>query len=421
MFKKTVLENGLTIITVPRHETKAVTVLVLVGTGSKYETRENNGISHFLEHMFFKGTDKRPSTMAISDPLDRAGGIFNAFTGEEYTGYWAKVESSQFDLALDVVSDIFLNSKLEQVEIDKERGVIIEEINMYYDNPMSHVQLLWADLLYGDQPAGWDIAGPKENILKFQRKDFADYMASQYVAKNSIVCIAGNINEEDAIEKVKKTFANIRVGESQDKLPVIEKQTEPKLLVKYKETDQTHLLVGFRGVGLLSDDEYRQKLLATILGGMMSSRMFMSVREKQGLTYYISTMSDTFTDSGYMVTRAGVDNKRALQAVKAIIEEYKKVIDEGIPEEELNKAKENIKGKMALTFEGSDVEASFYGMQLLLEKKIKTPEEIYLEIDKVSAEEIVNFAKKIFTNDKLNLALVGPFKNEDEFKQMLNI
>lgn len=421
MFKKTVLENGLTIITVPRHETKAVTVLVLVGTGSKYETRDNNGISHFLEHMFFKGTQKRPNTMAISDPLDRAGGIFNAFTGEEYTGYWAKVESSQFDLALDVVSDIFLNSKLEQTEIDKERGVIIEEINMYYDNPMSHVQLLWADLLYGDQPAGWDIAGPKENILKFQRKDFADYMASQYVAKNSIVCIAGNINEEEAIEKVKNAFTDIKIGEYHDKLPVIEKQTEPKMLIKYKETDQTHLLLGFRGVGLLSDDEYKQKLLATILGGMMSSRMFMSVREKQGLTYYISTMSDTFTDSGYMVTRAGVDNKRVLQAVKAIIAEYKKIIEEGIPEEELEKAKENIKGKMALTFESSDVEASFYGMQLLLEKKIKTPEEIYAEIDKVNTDEIINFAKQIFVNDKLNLALVGPFKNEDEFKQMLNI
>jgi predicted Zn-dependent peptidase len=421
MFKKTVLDNGLTIVTVPRHETKAVTVLVLVGTGSKYETRDNNGISHFLEHMFFKGTDKRPNTMAISDPLDRAGGIFNAFTGEEYTGYWAKVESSQFDLALDVVSDIFLNSKLEQAEIDKERGVIIEEINMYYDNPMSHVQLLWADLLYGDQPAGWDIAGPKENILKFQHKDFADYMKSQYVAKNSIVCIAGNINEDEAIEKVKKYFSNIRVGEYQDKQPVVEKQIEPKLILKHKETDQTHLLVGFRGVSLLSDDEYKQKILATILGGMMSSRMFMSVREKQGLTYYISTMSDTFTDTGYVVTRAGVDNKRVLQAVKAIIAEYKKIIDEGIPEEELKKAKENIKGKMALTFEASDVEASFYGMQLLLEKKIKTPEEIYAEIDKIEAVDIVNFAKQIFTNDKLNLALVGPFKDENEFKQILNI
>ncbi len=421
MYKKTTLENGLTILTVPRHETKAVTVLILVGTGSKYENKDNNGISHFLEHMFFKGTQIRPNTMAISDPLDRAGGIFNAFTGEEYTGYWAKVESSQFDLALDVVSDIFLNSKLEQAEIDKERGVIVEEINMYYDNPMSHVQLIWEKLLYGDQPAGWDIAGPKENILKFQRSDFADYMASQYVAKNTIVCVAGNIDEEEAIEKVKKYLANIRTGDYQDKLAVIEKQSEPQMEIKYKDTDQTHLLLGFRGVSLLSDDEYKQKILATILGGMMSSRMFMSVREKQGLTYYISTASDTFTDSGYVVTRAGVDNKRVYLAIKAILEEYKKIADEGVPEEELKKAKENIKGKMALTFEASDVEASFYGMQLLLEKKIKTPEEIYAEIDKVDAVDIANFAKQIFTNDKLNLALVGPFKDQEEFKQILKI
>ncbi|HOU46121.1 MAG TPA: pitrilysin family protein [Candidatus Pacearchaeota archaeon] len=421
MYKKTVLENGLTILTVPRHETKAVTVLILVGTGSKYEDKNNNGISHFLEHMFFKGTEKRPNTMAISDPLDRAGGIFNAFTGEEYTGYWAKVEASQFDLALDVVSDIFLNSKLEQEEIEKERGVIIEEINMYYDNPMSHVQLLWEKLLYGDQPAGWDIAGPKENILKFQRKDFADYMNSQYVAKNTIICIAGNINEDEAIEKAKKYLSNIRTGEFKDKVLVVEKQTDPQVELKYKETDQTHLLIGFRGVSLASEDEYKQKILATILGGMMSSRMFMSVREKQGLTYYISTASDTFTDTGYIVTRAGVDNKRVFLAVKAILEEYKKIMDDGVPEEELKKAKENIKGKMALTFEASDAEASFYGAQLLLEKKIKTPEEIFAEIDKIDAVDIQNFAKQIFTNDKLNLALIGPFKEEEEFKKILKI
>ncbi len=421
MYKKTTLDNGLKIITVPRTETKAVTVLVLVGTGSKYETKENNGISHFLEHMFFKGTEKRPTTLEISEPLDRVGGIFNAFTSEEYTGYWAKAQAEKFDLALDVIADIFNNSKLDEKEIEKERGVIIEEINMYYDNPMSNVALLWNELLYGDQPAGWDIAGPKENVLRFKRKDFKSYMDSQYTAENTVVCIAGNIDEKEAIKKVTEHFSKVRTGKIKDKVEVVEDQLVQEVSVRYKDTDQTHLLLGFRGVSLFSEDKYNQRILASILGGMMSSRMFLNVREKQGLGYYISTSSETDTDTGFIVTRAGVDNKRVKLAITAILNEYKSIIDGGIPENELQKAKDNIKGRMILTFEASDVEASFYGIQELLQSDTITPEEIYKKIEAVTVDDVINFAKQTFKNNKLNLALVGPFKDKAEFEKILKI
>src|SRR3989338_11365631 len=210
MFKKITLKNGLRIITMPQKSTQAVTVLVLVGTGSKYEKKKINGISHFLEHMFFKGTKNRPDKLEIAETLDKIGGIYNAFTGEDYTGYFAKVAASKLDVALDWVSDIFLNSLLPEKEMEKEKGVITEEINMIYDNPMAHVGVLWSKLLYGDQPAGWGIAGTKESVGQMTRQKLLDYMESQYVASNTIVCVAGKISNGTVVNKIKKHFSGIR-------------------------------------------------------------------------------------------------------------------------------------------------------------------------------------------------------------------
>src|SRR3989344_5773675 len=231
MFRKTTLKNGLRIITVPQKSTQAVTVLVLAGTGSKYETKETSGISHFLEHMFFKGTEKRPDKLAIAETLDKVGGIYNAFTGEECTGYFAKVASSQFDLALDWVSDIYLKSILPEKEIKIEKGVITEEINMVYDNPMAYAGLLWNKLLYGDQPAGWDIAGTKESVNAMNRPELLNYMNSQYVASNTIVCVAGNINDAQTISQIKKKFVQIKTTLPTKKAQVVESQMRPACLV----------------------------------------------------------------------------------------------------------------------------------------------------------------------------------------------
>jgi len=421
MFLKTTLKNGLRIITVPMKETQAVTILVLVGTGSKYETKEINGISHFLEHMYFKGTKKRPSTVAIAETLDKVGGIYNAFTAEEYTGYFAKVATQHFDLALDWVSDIFLNSTLPEKEVEKERNVIIEEINMISDTPMSYVQVLWAKLLYGDQPAGWPITGTKEIIEKISHQELIDYREKRYVAKNTLVVIAGNINFNKTLENVKRYFSKISTSTFLPKEKVIEKQNKPQCLLHIRETDQTHLCLGVRGYNLFHPKRYAQELLAVILGGMMSSRLFTEIRGKLGIAYYINTEDQTNPDTGYLVTQAGVDNKNIEKAIQIILKEYKKISQKKVPEEELKKAKDYLKGKLTLMLEPSDAQASFYAIQELLEKKILTPEEIFKRVDRVSQSDILKVAKDIFRPEKLNLALIGPFKEKTKFEQLLKL
>lgn len=422
MFRKTTLKNGLRIITVPQENTQAVTVLVLVGTGSKYERKEISGISHFLEHMFFKGTKKRPSALAIAETLDRVGGIYNAFTSEEYTGYFAKVEASHFDLALDWVSDIFLNSTLPEKEIEKERGVIIEEINMYYDNPMSYVQILWSALLYGDQPAGWPVAGSKESVSKISRQDLINYLKTQYVAQNVLICLAGKFKEPLAIAKVKKYFSEIGLKKPKEKPEVIEKQTKPNLILETRKTDQTHLCLGVRTfINLFHRQRYAQEILGIILGGMMSSRLFIKIREKLGIAYYISTSVLADTDTGFLVTQAGVDNNKVDLSISAILKEYKEIFQRKVPTKELQKAKDYLKGKMALTLEPSDAQASFYAGQELLEKQILTPKEIFKKIDKVSPNDILKVAKEIFQSNRLNLALIGPFEDKKPFERLLKL
>jgi len=420
MFKKTTLKNGLKIITVPQKGTQAVTVLILSGTGSKYEKRNTSGISHLLEHLLFKGTEKRPNQIAISEPLDRVGGIYNAFTGEDYTGYFAKVDAKHFDLALDVISDIYLNSKLELKEIKKEKGVVIEEINMYHDHPSSYVQSMWGKVLYGDQPAGWDIAGTKESVLAITKKQLIDYMRTQYTGSNTIVCIAGNISK-NVETKVRKYFSKISANKIIDKFPVVERQTQPESFVKYKDTDQTHFCLGVRGYNLSHPDRFVLELLGLILGGMMSSRLFIRVREQLSLAYYIRVNVSSDPDTGFLVAQAGVDNKRVEKAILVILEEYKKMASKKISSEELKKVKDHYKGKMALVFEASDAQASFYGVQELLEKKILTPQQIYIKINKVSVGDILRVSKDIFKPEKLNLALIGPFKDETRFKKLLKL
>ena len=418
MFKKITLKNGLRIITMPQKSTQAVTVLVLVGTGSKYEKKDINGISHFLEHMFFKGTKNRPDKLEIAETLDKIGGIYNAFTGEDYTGYFAKVAASQLDVAFDWVSDIFLNSLLPEKEMEKEKGVITEEINMIYDNPMAHVGVLWSKLLYGDQPAGWDIAGTKESVSRMTRQKLSDYMGSQYVASNTIVCVAGQI-KKDTEDKIKKYFSGSKDGSFAPKAKVVERQTQPECLLHFKETDQTHLCFGARAYNLFHPQRYAQDILGVILGGMMSSRLFMEVRDKLGLAYYIRTEAEANPDTGYLVTQAGVDNKNAEKAVAVILKEYKKISQERVSPKELKKVKDFTKGKMTLLLESSDAVASFCGIQALLEKDILTPEEIYAKINKVSAADVLKVAKDIFRPENLNLALVGPFKDKELFEKII--
>ena len=419
MFSITVLKNKLRIITVPMKNTKTVTVLVLVGAGSKYETKEQNGISHFLEHMFFKGTKKRPNTLKISEALDKVGGVYNAFTSKEVTGYFAKVDSSHFDLALNWVSDIFLNSKIEEKEIKKEKGVIVEEINMYQDMPMKYVSDLWEKLLYGNQPAGWFVAGEKENILRFKRKDFLEYITNHYSSQNTVICIAGDFKQEEALRKVRKYFKNISDNKPKDKIKVIEKQRKPQVSLHFKKTDQTHLCLGVRAYNLSNKERYAQGILAIILGGNMSSRLFISVRERNGLAYYIHTESEAYTDTGYLVTQAGVSHKDIMLAIKLILKEYKNIRNKKISSQELQKTKDYIKGILTLSLESSDAQTSFFADQELLQGEILTSEEKIARINKITVQDVLEVAQDIFTPEKLNLAVIGPHKNKEDFQKLL--
>jgi len=423
MYKKTTLKNGLRLITVPMESANSVTVLILVGTGSKYETKDINGISHFLEHMFFKGTKKRPTTLKIAETLDRVGGEYNAFTSKEVTGFWAKVDKKHLDVALDWISDMFLNSKFEEKEIEREKGVIIEEVNMYLDTPMAYIGELWEDLLYKDQPAGWRVIGEKENILSFNRQKIVDYYKNHYSPSNTIVCVAGGIDKTKIEEKIQKYFKGIKKAKAQPKLKVKEAQKEPEVLIHNKKTDQTHFCLGVRAYDLFHPQKYALALMSIILGGNMSSRLFISVRERNGLAYSIHTSVDNSTDTGYLVTQAGIDHKNLEKSVELILKEYQSMKNIKISEGELQKAKDYLKGTMSLSLDSSDSQASFYTAQELLEEKILTAEEKFKRIDKVSVDDIKKVAEDIFLPKKLNFAVLGPLEETEKqkFKNLLKV
>lgn len=420
MFKKTVLKNGLRVITYPMENTKALTLLVLVGVGSKYETKEINGISHLLEHMAFKGTERRPQTLDIAKELDRIGGVYNAFTGKEFMGFWVKVDSRHFDLAADVLSDMLFNSLFKEEELQKEKRVIFEEINMIKDNPQEFVLEVWEKVLYGDQPAGWMISGEKETLEKISRQDILDYFRQHFSAENAVVSLAGNFEEKNALKSIEELFKSFKSAPQVIKKEVQEIQNTPQILVNFKETGQAHLCLGVRAYNLFQKEKYPSAVLANLLGGIMSSRLFIKVREKEGLCYYIRTHLEHYTDTGYLVTHAGVDNNNIEKAIKIILAEYKDLAQKLVPDDELQKAKDNIKGHIYLGLETSDAWASFFGIQEILEKDIALPEAKLAEIEKVTADDILKIAREIFVPEKLNLAVVGPFKEEGQFHKILS-
>ncbi|KKP88282.1 MAG: Peptidase, M16 family [Candidatus Nomurabacteria bacterium GW2011_GWC2_35_8] len=378
-FSKKVLQNGLRVVTIPMKDNPTVTVLVLVEAGSKYEERKVNGISHFLEHMCFKGTIKRPKAVDISKELDALGSQYNAFTAQEYTGYYAKSDAKHFKKIFDVVSDIYLNSTFPETEMQKEKGVIIEEINMYEDMPQRHVQDLMMKLLYGDQPAGWNVAGEKKNILDMKRDDFVAYKKKHYLPEATVLVVSGKVTEEEVNKEVNKIFGKVSRGEKGNKLKVKEEQIKPQALIKFKETDQTHFVLGFRTYDLFDKKNPILTVLGGVLGGGMSSRLFVKLREEMGVGYYVRAYNDSYTDHGFLQISAGVDNKRIDEVLKAVLEECRKLKNKIVNEEELEKVKECLIGNMKLSLESSDDIANFHGGQELLKKEIKNIEKRYFQ------------------------------------------
>jgi predicted Zn-dependent peptidase len=420
-FKKKTLPNGLRILAIPMKDAPSVTVMSLIEAGSEYETKANNGISHFLEHICFKGTIKRPTSLDIAKEFDGMGAQNNAFTGNEFTGYYGKCHPKHTEKVLDIIADIYLNPQLPEAELEKEKGVIIEEINMYEDVPQQKVIEVFFSLLYGDTPAGWSIAGPKANIQKMTRNDLVAYRTSHYVADKTLIVVGGNIDTTDIFKKVRKAFKDIPTGKRIAKKKMVEKQTGPEIKIHHKDTDQIHMILGFRTFKSGDKRVPALKVLANILGGkMMSSRLFQRMREELGICYYVSAGANEFIDHGNMMISAGVDKTRLEEAVSGILGEVKKIRDEKIRPEELKKVKDYMIGTMYLGLESSDSLVEFYGGQEIMRETIKTPKEAEKEIQKVTAEEVQKLAKQIFANTNISLAVVGNVADEPGLKKILS-
>ncbi|MDD3735165.1 MAG: pitrilysin family protein [Candidatus Pacebacteria bacterium] len=408
MFKKIVLPNNLRLVLSPLKNTTSVTVYVLVRVGSKYESSTKRGISHFLEHMFFKGTKKRPSAYLLSKELDQIGAVFNGFTSKDLTCYYIKSRKEYIDKSLDILSDIYLNSLFNSKELQKEKGVILEEIKLYEDTPTSLIYDLFETTLYGNQPAGWSVIGTRKSVLSISDEDLKKFVKKFYSAKNTVISIAGNFKEDEVVNLVEKYFSNIPNKIIPKNQQVIEKQKSPKKYFLKKDVKQVHLSVGVRAFNIFDKRKYALNLLGTILGGYMSSRLFQEIREKNGLAYYVKTLVETNPDTGYLTTNIGVDYQNTSKAVDIILNEYKNMKLFGPEDFEVSMAKENIKGRTSIELEQSDDIALFYGFQEILENQILSPEQKIAMIQKVTKKDIQDVANFIFQNSKLNLSVILP-------------
>ncbi|MEI6478432.1 MAG: pitrilysin family protein [bacterium] len=413
--------NGISLVVVPLPATAAVTAIVLMEVGSRYESDHQRGLAHFAEHMVFKGGRKFLTAQQIAQTLDAVGGEFNAFTAQEFTGFYTKTAGNHLELGLDVLSDMVLHATFPEEELTKEKGVIVEEINMYEDMPMRKVDQVLADLVYGDSPLGRPITGTKESVTAFTAEDFRDYRKQFYMGSKCTVIIAGAVEFDQAKEMVERFFAELPQGEGYEPEVAEYQATEKRVRLEHKASEQTHLMLVTKGYPIAHPKKYPYRLLATILGGNMSSRLFTSVREQQGLCYYVRAMPDSYRETGMLVASAGVDNARLPQAVAAIMVELRKIREELVTPEELDRAQQFLLGKMLLSLEDSEQVAEFYGMQSLLEKGIEDTESIEKKILAVTAEEIREVAQELLQEQWLRLAVIGPQEDADGLSQLLTL
>lgn len=410
---KVKLQNGLRVLLIPMPFVSSVTIEVLVGAGSRYESKSENGIAHFVEHMFFKGTKRRPTALEISKEADQIGAIFGAGTEHELTGFYFSSAAKHLERGLDLLSDILLNSKFDPKEIEREKGVIVEENNLYLDNPHFYISHLILKLLYGDTPLGRFIGGDKEKITKFTQINFLNYLSQCYLAGKIVIVIAGNFDEKRASSLAQDYFSRWKIGKEEGFSIQEENQRQPATKVHFKKTDQAHFALGVRSFPRGNPDRYSLLVLNTILGEGMSSRLFTEVREKRGLAYYVSSDVSAFADVGCLVAEAGVALNKLDEAVKVTLAEFARLKEETVTEEELSKGKEYLKGHLALALEGTKNVADFFGEREVLEGKTLSPDEVIAKVDAVSSVDIKRVAKEIFVKEHLNLAVIGPYKSKE--------
>jgi len=411
--------SGLRLLALPMKSTGTVTVMAFAGTGSRHENPEEAGVSHFLEHLFFKGSKKRPTTLIISEVLDEVGGEFNAFTSKEMTAFYAKAASKHTKLLLDVLGDMLINPLFKQKEIDRERGVVIEEMNMYEDSPQDSIGEQFEQQLFGEHDLARKIIGTKDIISTITKKRIVKYRNQQYGAPNMVVCIAGNIDPKKGLAMLKRQFSGLP-----KQAPVKTREFNgvwgaDLVSLRIKKTDQAHVIIGGRGTSLLDADRCAVDLLSTILGGSMSSRLFIEVRERRGLAYSVHTSAEHFVDTGHIATQIGVDPGNVGKALSVILKEYKKVREVLVSDTELKKAKENIKGHLLIRLESTNAVAQFIGGQVTLTGRILTLEEIFKAFDVVTSADIQRVAQKYLAPEYLRIAAIMPNDVKNELTQLL--
>jgi predicted Zn-dependent peptidase len=416
-FERHVLDNGLRILTADLPYAQSVTCMVMLAAGSRYETKDTSGIAHFSEHMFFKGTERRPDARAIAGEIDAIGGEFNAFTSKESTAYFVKCAAEHRDVALDVLVDMLRNSRFDDGEIEREKGVIVEEMNMYFDTPRDFIGGVYEELLYGDQPLGWDIIGTKETVRAATRDTFTSYLDHWYHPERMVVGIAGRIGD-DAVERVTELLGDMPAVATRAPEPV-QPYVNGRVKVFTKASDQAHVIVGVPSYPLDHPDRYALQMVATVLGGGMSSRLFTEVRERRGLAYYVFGVNHSYTDAGSLYSQAGVDISRIDEALTTIAGELKKIAAERVPDDELEKARSFAKGRFVLQLENPQGLIMFGLRKEVLERRAPDPEEVLDGISAVTADDVQRVAQDILRDDRLRLAVIGPFDDADRFEKLL--
>lgn len=420
MYKLSTFKNGLTLITINLPYLDSVTTMVAIGAGSRYETKNINGLSHFLEHMAFKGTKKYPSSKIIAELVDGIGAVNNAGTDKEYTFYWIKSAAKHVELASDLLSSMVKEPLLSEEEIEKEKGVIIEELRMYKDNPTRYIWDLYENLQFGNQPIGWDIGGDEKTVKGIKKNDFVEYLNSLYNPSNMVVLYVGklpkNINEiakkhfSILPEKKNKSYLNFKSV----------KQTKPKIDLYYKKTDQANLILGVQGYARTDKKRYAARVLGIILGEGMSSRLFSEIREKRGLAYHVSAGHHSYLDTGLFAVYSGLKLEKIEEGLQVIKTEMLRTVSEKVTDEELEKVKEMERGRIALRSESTNFLAEHFGVSFILDKELETFDEYLAKIDKVTKEDIQEVAKELFKKENFNLQIIAPLKNKTVFESILN-
>ncbi len=420
MYQKTTLENGVRVLTGAMPHTRSAAILIYYKVGARYEPKELSGISHYIEHMLFKGTRKRPTPQQIAEEVEGLGGSLNAMTDREYTAYSALVPSRHFGTALDVLTDMLEHSRFAAAEVKRERSVIIEEINGTLDSPPDIAGENISELIWGDHPLGRPTAGTRETVAGITRAQLLAFLKDHYLPQVALVSVAGQVEHEQAVDAVRATLGRVRDTRlPPDYAPAVSDQTAPRIRVVEKDTEQTHLFIGLPALSYNDPARYVQQMLNAILGGVMSSRLFVEIREKRALAYAIESYSYSLADTGAIIVYAGVDNSRVESCIGAVMHELDRLRQQPVTEAELRKVQEYHKGHLLLALESSSAVAGWGGRQELLRDRIDTVDDVLAAIDAVTPAQVQALAGRLFQEERLSLSLVGPFKNEDRFLKLL--